>query len=106
MSALRPLLTVADVATLTGLSEYTVREAIRDRELPAMKLRGRLRITEDALTVWLDQNIIQPAPPALVPDRPRAPARRGPAPTGGYRQLARARLTPAGRRAIRTGAVA
>lgn len=96
MSELRPLLTVADVATLTGLSEYTIREAIRDLELPAMKLRGRLRIAEDALTVWLDQNTIQPAAPAHAPDRPRAPApRRGPAPTGGYRQLARERRSAA-----------
>ena len=40
MTELRPLLTVADVATLTGLSEYTIRQAIRDRGIVgALKYR-------------------------------------------------------------------
>lgn len=89
MSALdRPLLTVKDVAALTGLSEYTIREAVRDGDLEGIKIRGRIRIREDALTVWLEQNTIRPAG-ALTQSQPVAPRPRPPAPTGGYRQRAR-----------------
>lgn len=84
----RPLLTVRDVAALTGLSEYTVREAVRDGDLEGIKIRGRIRVREDALTVWLDQNTIRPTG-ALTQDHPTPPRPRTPAPTGGYRQRAR-----------------
>lgn len=48
-------LTVRDVARLTRLAENTVRRAILDGELRAVKLRGRFRIRVDDLEDWLDQ---------------------------------------------------
>ena len=56
-----PLLSIADVATFTGLSEYTVREAVKAAELPAVKIRGRYRISEADLMAWIDAHRV-PAP--------------------------------------------
>lgn len=53
------LLSVAEVASYTGLSESAIRRAIQDGELPAHKLRSRVRISEDALRVWVHQNQIE-----------------------------------------------
>jgi excisionase family DNA binding protein len=54
-----PLLSVRDVAAFVGLSEYVVREAVRDGELAAMKIRGRIRIRQDDLMDWLDGSRIR-----------------------------------------------
>jgi excisionase family DNA binding protein len=48
------LLTVADVARITGFSAYTIRAAIRDGELAASKLRGQWRVHPDHLADWID----------------------------------------------------
>lgn len=61
MSDLPHLLSVADVADVLGLSEYTVRQAVRDGDLPAAKLRGRIRIDPDAVRAWINASPVTPA---------------------------------------------
>lgn len=83
------LLTVADVARITGLSEYTVREAIRDGDLKASKLRNRLRVRNEDLVAWVDDSQVQPVMGTLLPG-PLPTVRVGkPVPAGGYRALIR-----------------
>lgn len=85
------LLTVDEVAKITGLSAYTIRAAVRDCDLPASKLRGRIRIRPDDLAGWVDANRVTPAGVTerglrAVPAPPRSQP-----PTGGYRQAAKQR---------------
>jgi excisionase family DNA binding protein len=74
------LLSVADVARITGLSEYTIRAAVRDCDLAATKLRGRIRIHPDGLAAWIDENRVTPTIGAemLLGQRPAAPSPRTP----------------------------
>lgn len=71
------LLSVADVAGIVGLSEYTVRDAVRAGELQATKLRGRIRVHPDDLAAWIDQgrtHTIRDLPAVAAPTpRPRGP---------------------------------
>jgi excisionase family DNA binding protein len=48
------LLSIKDVAAACRLSEKAVRRAIEDGELPAVKLRSRLRISSDDLAAWIE----------------------------------------------------
>lgn len=57
---LRPLLSVADVAIVVGMSEHTIRQAIRDGDLIASKLRGRIRIDPQDVHAWINQSTITP----------------------------------------------
>jgi excisionase family DNA binding protein len=85
------LLTVEDVAGLTGLSAYTVRKAIRDGELVASKLRGRIRVDPGDLAAWVDAGRIAPQAEVVLYDAtvpPRHPRTSGPA---SYRRAARDR---------------
>jgi excisionase family DNA binding protein len=85
------LLTVEDVARVTGLSAYTVRAAVREGDLVASKLRGRIRVHPEALAAWIDESRVRPvgsSPRDLT--RPTPHPRAAP-PSGGYRQAARAR---------------
>lgn len=84
------LLSIADVARITGLSEYTIRAAVRDGELKASKLRNRIRIHPDELAAWVDAGRVQaatdlPREAVRVTPRPRTPN------PGSYRQAARQR---------------
>ena len=54
----RRLLTVSEVAELTGLSSNAVYRAIAAGELRASKLRGRLRVQLADLDAWIDSNIV------------------------------------------------
>jgi excisionase family DNA binding protein len=76
------LLTVADVARITKLSVYTIRAAVREGELAATKLRGRVLVKPEDLQAWIDANRIQPAP--VRSQYPEIPP-------GGYRELVRRR---------------
>lgn len=67
MSDLPHLLSVADVAVVLGLSEYTVRQAVRDGDLPAVKLRGRIRIDPDAVRAWINASPVAPTAPVARP---------------------------------------
>lgn len=89
--SMRPLMGVADVAAFTGLTAYTIRQAIRDGELPASKIRGRLRLDSDDVLAWIDDNRVTPAAAASAGQHPRplAPVSRTRPPAGGYRALAK-----------------
>jgi excisionase family DNA binding protein len=54
------LLSVADVASMTGLSDTAVYRAIAAGELPAAKLRGRLRIRVADIDAWIESNAVRP----------------------------------------------
>lgn len=57
------LLTVADVADLTGLSESAVYRAIATGELCASRLRGRLRVLLSDLEKWIETSRVRPVDP-------------------------------------------
>ena len=54
----RRLLTVSEVAELTGFSSNAVYRAIAGGELRASKLRGRLRVQLVDLDSWIDSNVV------------------------------------------------
>jgi excisionase family DNA binding protein len=91
------LMTVKDVAAACQLSETAVRRAIADGELPAVKLRSRMRIVRAEFDAWLSSQRHAPAH-GLPSPRPVLRGRR-PAPAGTFRALAQAgpvRATPPG----------
>lgn len=59
------LLTVQDVAALVGLSDDTVRQAIREGDLPATRLRRRLRIDPADLAGWVHKGRVSPRTPRI-----------------------------------------
>jgi excisionase family DNA binding protein len=77
------LLSIKEVAAACQLSEKAVRRAIDDGELPAVKLRSRLRITPQDFESWIAASRRGAALPTPPPRR-RA-ARRAPA--GTFRSL-------------------
>jgi excisionase family DNA binding protein len=54
----RRLLTVSEVAELTGFSSNAIYRAIAGGELRASKLRGRLRVQLADVDAWIDSNIV------------------------------------------------
>lgn len=48
------LLKVSAVADRVGLSEWAVRRAIHDGQLPAFKIRGQLRVDALDMETWLE----------------------------------------------------
>jgi excisionase family DNA binding protein len=54
------LLSVAEVASMTGLSDTAVYRAIAAGELLAAKLRGRLRIRLADIDAWIESNAVRP----------------------------------------------
>jgi len=82
------LLTINDVAAVCKLSETAVRRAIADGELPAVKLRSRMRITPEDFNAWIaSQRQASARPITLL----RATARAGrSAPAGSFRALVQA----------------
>jgi excisionase family DNA binding protein len=96
------LLTIRDVAAACKLSETAVRRAIADGELPAAKLRSRMRITREDFNAWIASQRQAPARP-IAPLR--AAARTGrPAPAGSFRALVQADATRATGNAARAHA--
>jgi len=69
------LLSVSDVAELTGLSESVLYRAIAAGELRASKLRGRLRVRFVDLDAWIESNIVRPDPPRRI-SRTQPPPQR------------------------------
>jgi excisionase family DNA binding protein len=67
------LVSVADVAAMTGLSDTAVYRAIAAGELRATTPRGRLRIRLSDIDVWIEANAVQPPPsePERAISRPR-----------------------------------
>jgi len=80
------MLTVADVARITKLTEPTIRLAVRAGELAASKLRGRILIHPDDLAAWIDQGRLRAID--ALPDTIR-PAARVPGRKVSYMDLAR-----------------
>jgi excisionase family DNA binding protein len=55
---LRKLLSPQEVSELCGLNVEVIRRAIRDGELRASKLRGKLRVRHEDFDAWIDQNAV------------------------------------------------
>lgn len=90
MPDLERLLTVDDVAETTGLSTETVRRAIRAGELPAAKIRRRIRIRPVDVADWIERSRIEAVPLSTPGGAPiPQPRTRKAAPLGGYQQRAR-----------------
>jgi excisionase family DNA binding protein len=68
------LLTVEEVARICGLSEWAIRRAIDDGELPASKLRSKWRIRPTDLEAWFESGLNQPR--TEVASRNPLPSRR------------------------------
>jgi excisionase family DNA binding protein len=77
------LLSVREVATACRLSEKAVRRAIDAGELPAVKLRSRLRVTPQDFEAWIAAGRGNRGRVPFV-QRPRAPRR---APAGMFRGM-------------------
>ena len=71
------MLSVQEVATLTGLSAKAVRGAIVRGELCATKLCGRIRVAPDDLEAWVAAGRIEPSGPTPHPVRAHSPVRGG-----------------------------
>lgn len=84
------MLTVAEVADQVRLSEWTVREILRDGELVGSKIRGQWRVYPADLAAWVDDHRPSVAD-AISRDRPSAtaPRPRPTLPSGGARELVR-----------------
>jgi excisionase family DNA binding protein len=89
-SAAETLMTLKDVAAACKLSETAIRRAISEGELPAVKLRSRLRIVRQDYDHWIAGQRQARASRATAPaDRPRLRRR---AAAGSFRALAHADL--------------
>lgn len=78
------LLSIREIASACQLSEKAVRRAIDDGELPAVKLRSRLRVSPQDFAVWIAARRQQPRRRPTLSPAPRL-ARR--APSGTFRAL-------------------
>jgi excisionase family DNA binding protein len=87
------MLSIKDVASACRLSEKAVRRAIDEGELPAVKLRSRLRITPQDFAAWIESS----RRTADRPDRSPRPRRRRPHPAGTFRALLQTDSTPPAR---------
>jgi excisionase family DNA binding protein len=74
---------VREIAEACRLSEKAVRRAIDDGELPAVKLRSRLRVTPQDFAGWIAASRHANA---AVPLRPEMRSRRRP-PVGTFRAM-------------------
>ena len=64
------MLTVRQVASRVGLSEWAIRRAIHDGELPAYKPRGQIRVQTADLEDWLHGTRVIPVPASHTQPRP------------------------------------
>ena len=92
------MLTIPEVAAACRISQTSVRRAIAEGELEAVKLRSRIRITREAFDAWLANQQRpatrpkpRPTPPLSAASRPKKPPRVFP-PPGSFRELSRAGL--------------
>ncbi len=49
-----------EVATIVGLNDRVIHRAVNEGEIPAYKLRGKLRISRSDLNVWIEANRVEP----------------------------------------------
>lgn len=64
MTDLAPLLTLADCARRLQCSERTIRREIAAGTLAAVRVRGLLRVTQDALAAYIASLTIEPSCPS------------------------------------------
>jgi excisionase family DNA binding protein len=86
------MLTVPEVAAACQISQSSVRRAIADGELGAVKLRSRVRIPREAFDAWLTQHQRPPSGRRQRPAPPRSARRAKPRtdfPPGSVREMAR-----------------
>jgi excisionase family DNA binding protein len=86
------MLTVPEVAAACQISQSSVRRAIADGELRAVKLRSRVRILREAFDAWLLQHQRPPSGARQRPAPPRTAGRKRPRtdfPPGSFRDMAR-----------------
>jgi excisionase family DNA binding protein len=86
------MLTVPEVAADCQISQSSVRRAIADGELRAVKLRSRVRIPREAFDAWLFQHQRPPSGTRQRPAPPRTAGRKRPRtdfPPGSFRDMAR-----------------
>jgi excisionase family DNA binding protein len=86
------MLTVPEVAAACQISQSSVRRAIADGELRAVKLRSRVRIPREAFDAWLSQHQRPPSGTRRPPAPPRPARRTKPRtdfPPGSFREMAR-----------------
>jgi excisionase family DNA binding protein len=87
------MLTVPEVAAACQISQSSVRRAIADGELLAVKLRSRVRIPREAFDAWLSQHQRPPSgtrqPPAPPGPAARRKRPRRDFPPGSFREMAR-----------------
>ena len=69
------LLTISEIADACQLSEKAVRRAIDEGELPAVKLRSRLRVTPQDFDAWISTSRRQASCPVATAPRSEASAR-------------------------------
>lgn len=53
----RPTLSVAETATLLGISRWLVQQAVRDGSLPSVRVGRRILIPRSRLQAWLDGSV-------------------------------------------------
>lgn len=54
MNTDRPTLSVAETATLLGISRWLVQQAVHDGSLPSVRVGRRILIPRSRLLAWLD----------------------------------------------------
>lgn len=67
MSTDRPTLSVAETATLLGISRWLVQQAVHDGSLPSVRVGRRILIPRSRLLAWLDG--ANPDAPGAQPNR-------------------------------------
>ena len=89
---MKNLLTKTQVCELLAISDSTLERIVADGSLAAIRVRGRLRFTEEDLDVYLRRSRIEPtAQPApisriLQPQVQSTPRRRGRPPKSAVRE--------------------
>ena len=78
MNEARRMVSPEQVARRTGLSRRAVYRAIAEGELPASRLRARLRVREIDVDRWIETNLVEPRHQSVPRPRPAAlPAENG-----------------------------
>lgn len=74
---MKRLLTKSQVCEMLAISDSTLERILADGSLAAIRIRGRLRFTEEDLALYLTRSRIEPAaPPSPVSRVPAATRRR------------------------------
>ncbi len=69
----RVLLTVRDVAEVTGLSDRAIYAAVARGDLRAIRVCSRIRIPQEWFDEWLDRAVVEPEPAFVMPPVPLRP---------------------------------